>query len=98
MASHVTERSVGSKRLRVDGFAGFFRRKRSRLIFPGLHLGAIFRRENLGALQILLRVDVLRFLLLALFLGAFLASRFGDILRPALCGAKNGAEQKKNSG
>ena len=75
-ASDVTEGNVGRKRLRVDSFSGFFRREKSWLIFLRFHLSAIFRRENLSALQILPRVDVLRFLLPTFFLGALLTSLF----------------------
>ncbi len=97
MASDVTEGSVGRKRLRVDSILGFFCRRRSRLIFLGLHLSAIFRRQNLSALQILLGVNVFGFLVLAFFLGAFLSSCFGNVLSRALRHAKNGARGNQDS-
>jgi hypothetical protein len=93
-ASDVAERSVGRKGLRVESFLGFFRRRRSRLILLRFHLGAIFLRENLSALQILLGIDMLGFFLLTFFLGTFLTSRFGDVLSGALSGVKNGAGGK----
>jgi len=96
--SDVTEGSVGRERLSVDSILGFFCRRRSRLIFLGLHLSTIFRSQNLIPLKILLGVNVLGFLLLVFLLCAFLSSRFGDILGRALRGAKNGARHKKNSG
>jgi len=40
---------------------------------------------------------VLGFLLLTFLLGAFLTSRFGDVLSGAVHGAKNGAGYKYNS-
>ena len=53
------------------------------MIFPSLQLCAIFRGENPSASQVLLGVNVLRFLLLTFFLSALLASRCGDILSGA---------------
>ncbi len=93
-AGDVAERMIGRKRLCVDGFLGFFRRRRSRLILLRFNLSAIIRRKDLSALEILLGIDVLGFFLLTFFLGAFLTSRFGDVLSGALSGAKNGAEDK----
>jgi hypothetical protein len=82
----------------VDSILGFFRSGRNRRIFLGFHLSAILRRQNLIPLQILFGVNVFGFLLLAFFLGAFLSSRFGDVLSRALRRAKNGARHKKDSG
>src|SRR6267143_1408501 len=45
-ARDVTEGGVRRKRLRVDRFLGFLRRRSSQLIFLRLHLSAIFRRED----------------------------------------------------
>jgi hypothetical protein len=53
---------------------------RSRLIFPGFDLGAIFRREDVRMLQVFFSVDMLGLFLLAFFARAFLASGFRDIL------------------
>jgi len=97
-ASDVTERSIGRKRLCVDSILGFFCSRRNRRIFLGFHLSAILRRQNLIPLQILFGVNVFGFLLLAFFLGAFLSSRFGDVLSRTLRRAKNGAGHKKDSG
>src|SRR5260370_8991446 len=96
-ASHVTERSIGRKRLCVNSILGFFCSGRNRRIFLGFHLSAILLRQNLIPLQILFGVNVFGFLLLAFFLGAFLSSRFGDILGSTLRPAKNGARHKKDS-
>ena len=65
------------------GFLGFFRQRRSGLILPSLQLCAIFRGENPSASQVLLGVNVLRFLLLTFLLSALLTSRCGDILSGA---------------
>src|SRR6266852_4377192 len=48
--------------------------------------------------QDLKRENVFGFLLLAFFLGAFLSSRFGDVLSGTLRRAQNGATHKKDSG
>jgi hypothetical protein len=96
MPRDVTKRSVGWKRLRVDSVSRFFPGQRSGLIFLRLYLSAIFGRENLRALQVLLRVDVLGFFLLTLLLSALLTSRFGDILSGALCRAKDGGGRYQN--
>jgi hypothetical protein len=63
----------------------------SGLIFLGFELGAIFRSEDLGALEIFFGVNVLGFFLLRLFASAFLLGRFGDILSVALRDADHGA-------
>src|SRR5258708_36232075 len=97
-ASHVTERSIGRKRLCVDSILGLFCSGRNRRIFLGFHLSAILRRQNLIPLQIPFGVNVLGFLLLAFFLGAFLSSRFGDVLCRTLRRAKHGATHKMESG
>ena len=97
-ASDVTERSIGRKRLCVDSILGLFCSGRNRRIFLGFHLSAILRRQNLIPLQIPFGVNVFSFLLLAFFLGAFLSSRFGDVLSRTLRRAKNGATHKKDSG
>src|SRR6267378_2073984 len=94
-ASDVAERSVGRKRLRIDSFLGFFRRRSSQLIFLRLHLRAIFRRENLIALELLFGVDVLGFLLLTFLRGKFLTNRFGDSLTRGPRGAKSGEGHKE---
>jgi|SRR5947209_3082256 len=96
-ASDVTEGSIGRKRLCVDSILGFFCSGRNRRIFLGFHLSAILRRQNLIPLQILFGVNVLGFLLF-FFLGAFLSSRFGDVLGRTLRRAKKGARHKKDSG
>src|SRR5258708_31154694 len=94
-ASDVTEMSIGRKRLRVDSILGFFRSRRNRLIFLGFHLSAILRRQDLIPLLIIFGVNMLGFLLF-FFLGAFLTSRFGDILSGALRGSKNDTGGNQN--
>lgn len=59
---------------------------RSWLIPLCLELGAIFRREDLSALQIFVGVNVLGLFLLRLFAGAFLLGGFRDILGEAMRG------------
>jgi hypothetical protein len=50
------------------------------LISRGLELRAIFRGEDLGALQIFFGVNVIGFFLLRLLAGTFLFGGFRDIL------------------
>lgn len=91
---HVTERRVGRKRQRIECILRFFSGIRSPLIFPDFDLRTIFRGENLTALQIFLRVDVLGFFLLRLFARPFLFCGFGNVLRVTLRGHKDGATEK----
>ncbi len=93
VTSDIAERRVGRKRLGVHGLLRFLRRRRSWLILPCLYLCAIFRRENLRALQILVGVHVLGFFLLTFLPRAFLACSLGDILSGASCRAKNEARR-----
>jgi len=97
-ASDIAERGVGRKRLGVDTFRWFFRRRRSLLIFLGFDLRAIFGRENLGALQIFFGVNVFGFFLLTFLARAFLLGGFGDILTEGLRGGKKGTRREKNYG
>jgi hypothetical protein len=96
-ASDVTERSVGRKRLRVESILGFFRGGRSLLIFFGFEFGAIFRRENLSALQVFFGVDVLGFFLLGFFARAFLLGGVGNILSAAFPAEEKDASEKENA-
>ena len=98
VTSDIAERRVGRKRLGVHGFLRFLRRRGSWLILPCFHLRAIFRRENLRALQILVGVHVLGFFLLTFLPRAFLACSLGDILSGASWRAKNEAGGYQNDG
>jgi hypothetical protein len=97
-ACDVTEREVGRKSLRIDGFRRCFRAWDRLLVFLCFHFRTILGREDLRALQIFIGVDVLWFFLLIFFPGFFLARGFGNILRVTLLKAKNRAGDDKNSG
>ncbi len=96
VTSDIAERRVGRKRLGVHGLLRFLRCRRSRLILPCLYLRAIFGRENLRPLQVLVGVHVLGFFLLTFLPRAFLACSLGDILSGASCRAKNEAGGYQN--
>jgi hypothetical protein len=67
-------------RLRVERFLCILLTREWLLRFPRFGLCAIFRRKNLRALQIFVRINVLRFLLLILLAGLLLARSVSNIL------------------
>ena len=81
----------------VGSLLSLFTGGRRGLIFPGFELRAIFRREDLGALQIFFGVNVLGFFLLRFFASTFLLGGVGDILSMTLRGDNHGAGKKQNA-
>jgi hypothetical protein len=96
--SNFAERNIRRKGLRIYGILGLVLGWKRLPILPGFHLGAIFRCEDLRALQVFIRVYVLCFLLLTCLAGLLLAGGFSDILSVTLREAKNRAGDDKNSG
>jgi len=96
--SNFAERNIRRKGLRIHGILGLVLGRKRLLILPGFQLGAIFRCEDLRALQVFIRVYVFCLLLLTCFAGLLLTGSFSDILSVTLREAKNGAGDDKNSG
>jgi len=95
-ASDVTERKFIRNGLRVKGFLWLARPRQRLLVLLCFYFSAIFRRKDLGALQIFVGINVLGLLRLVLLSCLLLASGPGYILRVCLSEAKNRAGYDKN--
>ena len=95
-ASHVSKREVGGKSFGVEGFLWLGPGQRL-LFLLCFHFSAIFRCKDLGALQVLVGVNVFGLFLLVLLSRLLLASGRGYILCISLSEPKNCTSNNKNS-